>query len=133
MLDFKLINWKYMNFKMKFKDTDHIFTIKVKEDSLSVLHIINILTLFTQKVLREKHGLMDDLKVCFNSFSPANEIANEMLTLQDCGIHGVTPETFINPKGFLQIDDKSIPTVQVFYDFKPSGHEEPIMLYFKKV
>lgn len=29
MVDFKLLNWKYMNFKMKFRDTTHIFTIKV--------------------------------------------------------------------------------------------------------
>ena len=42
-IDFRLLNWKYMNFKQKFSETTHIFTIK--------------------KILAERHGLMRDLKV----------------------------------------------------------------------
>ena len=31
---------------------------------------------------------MDDLKICFNSFTEANEVHNDMLTLSQCGVHG---------------------------------------------
>jgi hypothetical protein len=29
VLDFRLLNWKYMNFEKKYKDDTHVFTIKV--------------------------------------------------------------------------------------------------------
>ena len=29
ILDFKLLNWKYMNFQMKFRENTHVFSIKV--------------------------------------------------------------------------------------------------------
>jgi hypothetical protein len=76
---------------------------------------------------------MDDLRICFHAFTEANEIKNEMLTLQECGLSGSVPDTFINNKGIVQVDEKTIPIVQVFYDFKPTGHDDPVMLFFKKV
>jgi hypothetical protein len=31
---------------------------------------------------------MNDLKICFNSFTEANEVHNDMLTLAQCGVNG---------------------------------------------
>lgn len=31
---------------------------------------------------------MNDLKICFHSFTEANEVTNDMLTLEACGIKG---------------------------------------------
>lgn len=61
ILEFKLINWKYMNFTLKVKESTNIFSIK--------------------DILRNRHGRMDDLKICFKSFTEANEVKDDMLTL----------------------------------------------------
>ena len=61
ILEFKLINWKYMNFTLKVKESINIFSIK--------------------SILRDRHGRMDDLKICFKSFTEGNEVKNDMLTL----------------------------------------------------
>ena len=61
ILDFKLINWKYMNFTMKVKENTHIFSIK--------------------NILRDRHGRMDDLKICFKAFTESSEVKDDMLTL----------------------------------------------------
>jgi hypothetical protein len=61
ILEFKLINWKYMNFTLKVKESTNIFSIK--------------------NILRDRHGRMDDLKICFKSFTEANEVKDDMLTL----------------------------------------------------
>ena len=50
-----------MNFSLKVKDSTNIFTIK--------------------KILRERHGQMEDLKICFTAFTEGNEVKNDMLTL----------------------------------------------------
>ena len=111
MLDFKLLNWKYMNFTQKFRDTTHIFTIK--------------------KLLKERHGRIEDLKVCLNAFSEPNEIKDEMLTLKECGCKGRQPSMIIGPSGALEIEPGSIPTFAVFYDFKPVNYSDPILLFSK--
>ena len=49
MIHFKLLNWKFMNFSMKFRETTHIFTLK--------------------KLLQQRHGRVDDLRLCFNQFT----------------------------------------------------------------
>lgn len=50
-----------MNFTMKFKENTKIFTIK--------------------NTLRDRHGRMDDFRICFKAFTESNEVKNDMLTL----------------------------------------------------
>lgn len=102
-IDFKLLNWKFMNFQMKFKESTHIFSIK--------------------KILQNRHGRMDDLKLCFHAFQEANEIHDEMLTLLDYGLKGHPTD----PKELNT--DPEIPTVLLFYDFKPTDFSDPVILY----
>ena len=111
LLDFRLLTWKYMNFSMKFSDHTHIFTIK--------------------KLLEERHGRVSDLQICFNAFSEANTVKDEMLTLKECGLTGRQPEMIKNDSGRWVIDEASIPAVLVFYDFKPVDYSDPIMLFHK--
>eukprot|EP01031_Cornospumella_fuschlensis_P036287 gene36287-44021_t len=109
-IEFKLLNWKFMNFSMKFFENTNVFTIK--------------------RLLREKHGRIDDLKLCFHSFTDSNEVLDEMLTLLECGLkghpvgHAVTPEE-------KELEEKNIPVVQCFYDFKPANYSDPVLLYFR--
>lgn len=57
-----------MNFSLKVKDSTNIFTIK--------------------NILRERHGQMEDLKICFKAFTEGNEAKNDMLTLTGNDISG---------------------------------------------
>lgn len=50
-----------MNFTLKVKESTSIFSIK--------------------SILRDRHGRMDDLKICFKSFTEGNEVKDDMLTL----------------------------------------------------
>jgi len=102
-----------MNFAMKFRDNTRIFTIK--------------------KLLQERHGRMDDLKVCFTSFADVNEVTDEMLTLKECGVKFAPFNTAVihTPEGMASEEYKSIPTVQLFYDFKPNNFSDPVILFFK--
>ncbi len=111
LLDFRMLTWKYLNFSMKFRDDTHIFTIK--------------------KLLAERHGRVADMQICFNAFSEANTIRDEMLTLKDCGLTGRQPEMMKNSNGHWVIDEASIPVTQVFYDYKPLDYSDPIMLFHK--
>ena len=70
-LEFRMLNWKFMNFGQRFKETTNIFTIK--------------------KLLAERHGRVEDMKICIDAFSEANEIKDEMLTLKECGLKGRAP------------------------------------------
>eukprot|EP00605_Chrysophyceae_sp_TOSAG23-4_P000710 GSChrysophyteH1.ASY1.ANO1.794.1 assembled CDS len=106
-----MLNWKYMNFAQKFRDETHIFTIK--------------------KLLAERHGRVGDMQICFNAFSGANEVKDDMLTLAECGVKGRQPEMMKNEHGMWVIDESSIPLVQVFYDFKPLDYSDPVMLFYK--
>lgn len=99
-----------MNFAMNFRDDTRIFSIK--------------------KLLRERHGRMDDMKLCFHSFTEANEIQNEMLTLAECGLKGVAVGAAQTDEE-KELEEKSIPVVQLFYDFKPTNYSDPIVLYFR--
>jgi hypothetical protein len=110
-LDFRMLNWKYMNFVQKFRDTTHIFTLK--------------------RLLTERHGRVGDMKICFDAYSEANEVKDEMMTIKDCGIKGRQPNMIPDEEnGGHKIEEGSIPTVQVFYDFKPIDYSDPVMLYF---
>ena len=109
LLEFKLLNWKYMNFSQKFRETTHVFTVK--------------------KLLCERHGRIEDLRICLNSFSETTEIKDEMLTLKECGLKGRQPNMIMGASGLLEVEPGSIPVVQVFYDFKPIAFSDPIMLH----
>lgn len=100
-----------MNFSMKFKEDTYIFTIK--------------------NIIRERHGKITDLKLCFHAFTDANEIQDEMLTLLDCGIRGY-PCGGAKTEEEKDLEEKSVPIVALFYDFKPSSEStDPVLLYFK--
>jgi hypothetical protein len=94
-----------MNFSMRFKDDTRIFTLK--------------------KILYERHGKLDDLKLCFHAFNEDNEINDEMLTLRDLGLKSCHAD--------IENKDEvlNIPTVQLFYDFKPTNFSDPVILHFK--
>lgn len=112
ILEFKLLNWKYMNFSVKFRETTPIFTIK--------------------KLLRERHGRVEDLKLCLHSFTEANELNDEMLTLLEVGLKGRIPEMKLSSGhgSDLVVDEESIPCFQIYYDFRPVDFSDPIMLFF---
>eukprot|EP00981_Chlorochromonas_danica_P013106 scaffold5806_cov171-Ochromonas_danica.AAC.4 len=97
------------------------FTLKVREDT----HIFSI-----KKALRDRHGRMDDLKLCFNAFTENNEVKDEMVTLYDLGLRGAAVGAAVTPEEKEQ-EDKGIPIVQLFYDFKPSNYSDPVLLYFR--
>ena len=59
-----------MNFSLKVKDTTNIFTIK--------------------NILRERHGQMEELKICFTAFTEGNEVKNDMLTLAGSHKRGIS-------------------------------------------
>ena len=112
-VEFKLLNWKFMNFSKRFRENTRVFTIK--------------------KILQERHGRMDDLKICFNSFADSNEVTDEMLTLAECGLKGQMVNTAVlDSKDSAAVEEmRSIPTVQLFYDFKPNKFSDPVILFFK--
>jgi hypothetical protein len=96
---------------MKFKEDTYIFTIK--------------------KILRERHGKIEDLRLCFNSFIEANEIHDEMLTLKDCGLKGHPCGAAVTEEE-KQLEESSIPNYQLFYDYKPVSQSDPVILFFRK-
>ncbi len=99
-----------MNFHMKFRENTHIFSIK--------------------KLLREKHGRVDDLKICFHAFTENNEVHDEMLTLLDCGLKGFPCGGAVTEEEKFQ-EEASVPTYQLFYDYKPSNQADPVVLFFR--
>mmetsp|Transcript_973 Transcript_973/g.1221 ORF Transcript_973/g.1221 Transcript_973/m.1221 type:complete len:148 (+) Transcript_973:20-463(+) len=95
-LQLNLLNWSYMNMDYRVKTSTHIFRIK--------------------NMLKEKHGRIEDLIICKDSFNEANEMADEMKTLAEYGINGA-PE-----------DVEPHITVPIFYDFKQADHNDPLLL-----
>ncbi|CAM9533547.1 unnamed protein product, partial [Choristocarpus tenellus] len=95
-LDLKLLNWKYLDFKHRVKTSTHIFTVK--------------------KMLMERHGRVTDLVLCKGAFTEANELSDEMLTLEGYGVRGAHKDA-----------DPPV-SVPLFYDFKPVSYNEPLLL-----
>jgi hypothetical protein len=95
---------------MKFRENTHIFTLK--------------------KILRERHGRVEDLRLCFNKFTESNEVFDEMLTLLECGLKGFPCGAATNAEE-KELEEKNIPTVLLLYDFKPSNFSDPVVLYFR--
>ncbi len=110
-IEFKLLNWKYMNFTMQFSDSTKIFSIK--------------------KILKERHGRVSDLKLCLNSFSESNELNDEMLSLAEVGVKGRQPDMKL-VDGDVVIDEDSIPVIAIFYDYKPVDFSDPVLLHFTR-
>jgi hypothetical protein len=72
--------------------------------------------LFTiKRKLEERHGRICDLVVCKDSFCEKNEMNDDMMTLEDYGVEGCAKE--LDPV-----------IVQLFYDFKPCDHDDPLLL-----
>jgi hypothetical protein len=103
-IEFKLLNWKFMNFSQHFREDTRLFTIK--------------------KILQERHGKLDSLKLCFHAFTDQNELNDEMLTLKEVGIKGV-PVDLNSPTEVL-----TIPTVILYYDFQSTNFSDPVILYY---
>ena len=85
-IEFKLLNWKYMNFSTKVRDNSRVFALK--------------------KLLASRHGLVKDLKLCLHSFTEANELGDEMAILSDVGLKGEQQSYSIAPDGSKTLDDR---------------------------
>mmetsp|Transcript_14024 Transcript_14024/g.23327 ORF Transcript_14024/g.23327 Transcript_14024/m.23327 type:complete len:148 (+) Transcript_14024:98-541(+) len=114
-IQFKLLNWSFMNFSMMFRENTRIFTLK--------------------KLLQERHGRIDDLKLCFHAFNETNEIKDEMMTLKECGLKGVPLEPpeleeGADPATQIKAEDIVVPSIILMYDFKPANFSDPVVLYF---
>ena len=83
-----------------------------------------------QKALHKRHGCQDEIKICLNSFTEENEIADEMLTLRECGLNGKVPKNaIIGQNGNITYDDTDLPVYQIYYDMKPTQLLDPLLLY----
>ncbi|CAM9386214.1 unnamed protein product [Phaeothamnion confervicola] len=72
--------------------------------------------LFTLKdKLRERHGRVEDLRICHSHYAEANEMADDQQTLADYGIEGA-------PRGAAPV------VVSLYYDFLPANRGEPLLL-----
>ena len=81
-------------------------------------------------MLQNRHGCLDDIKLCFRSFSEENVIANDMLTLVDCGCRGKPPKfANVSASGAVVFDDSEFPTYEIYYDMKPTELMDPLLLY----
>lgn len=75
--------------------------------------------LFTIKNrLVERHGRITELRVCKDQFNERNEMSDDMMTLAEYGIQGA-------PK------DAEPMVYQIYYDFKPSDHDDPLLLVMR--
>jgi len=67
-LEFKLMNWGFLDFSLRVPTDTHLFTVKKK--------------------LEERHGRIRDLVVCMSSYAEKNEMTDDVKTLDDYGIKG---------------------------------------------
>jgi hypothetical protein len=86
-----------------------------------------------KRILHEKHGKITDLKICFNAFTESNEVTDEMLTLRECGLQGFPVTVGGGPisEEEKELEERSIPIVQLFYDYKPANEPDPVILFFR--
>jgi len=99
-----------MIFSMLFREDAYIFTLK--------------------RIIKEKHGRVSNLKLCFHSFTEPNEVVDEMLTLKECGLHGFPVGGALTPEEREQ-EDKAIPTIELYYDYTAADSADPVLLYFR--
>ena len=89
----QLIDWSYMDFSSTFRVDTSVHTIK--------------------EVLKKWHGgKVATLAVFKDSYQEMNELRHDQLTLEKCGIKGVS-------------DKENAPTVTLYYDFKLDGYSDP--------
>ena len=67
-LDLRLMNWDFMNFKLRVPTESYVFAVKQK--------------------LCERHGRIRDLVLCKHSYAEKNELTDDMKTLKEYGILG---------------------------------------------
>lgn len=67
-LDLRLVNWNYMNFKLRVRTDTHLFSINKK--------------------IEERHGRITALKICRDQFSERTQMTDEMQPLHAYGIQG---------------------------------------------
>ncbi|OQR87183.1 hypothetical protein ACHHYP_09416 [Achlya hypogyna] len=65
--------------------------------------------------LEKRHGPITNLKICKDHFAEGNELTDEMMSLHEYGIDGA-PEY-----------EKEV-VCQIYYDFKPTQHDNPLLL-----
>ncbi|GMH59607.1 hypothetical protein TrVE_jg12564 [Triparma verrucosa] len=96
-LSLNLMNWEFMNFEVPVRTSTYLFSIR--------------------KMLEDRHGRIQDLKICLGNFLEEKEMTDEMLTLQEYFdkneplIEGVSKEQ--NEKEATKV------VVKLYYDFKP--------------
>ena len=100
-LEFYLMNWNFMDTSMRVKTDTHLFTIKHN--------------------LVKRHGRIKDLVICKGSFTSANELSDDMKTLEDYGVTGAPDDP----------DKKLHKTMKLYYEFKPCDHDDPLLLVWK--
>eukprot|EP00591_Stephanopyxis_turris_P012320 CAMPEP_0195531660 /NCGR_PEP_ID=MMETSP0794_2-20130614/35994_1 /TAXON_ID=515487 /ORGANISM="Stephanopyxis turris, Strain CCMP 815" /LENGTH=108 /DNA_ID=CAMNT_0040663549 /DNA_START=22 /DNA_END=344 /DNA_ORIENTATION=- len=67
-LDVKLVNWNFMDFKIRIRTTTPLF--------------------FLHKKLKERHGRMNDLKLYKRTVNEDNLMVDEFKTFEDYGVPG---------------------------------------------
>ncbi|EQC27419.1 hypothetical protein SDRG_14745 [Saprolegnia diclina VS20] len=65
--------------------------------------------------IEKRHGPITSLKICKDHFAEANELTDEMLTLHEYGIDGAPAF------------EKEVVCL-IYYDFKPTQHDNPLLL-----
>ncbi|KAF0719967.1 Aste57867_661 [Aphanomyces stellatus] len=65
--------------------------------------------------IEKRHGPITNLKICKDHFAESNELTDDMLSLHDYGIDG-------GPQ-----HDKEVVCL-IYYDFKPTQHDNPLLL-----
>ncbi|GMH76904.1 hypothetical protein TL16_g09192 [Triparma laevis f. inornata] len=96
-LSLHLMNWEFMNFEIPIRTSTYLFSVR--------------------KMLEDRHGRIQDLKICLGSYLEEKEMKDEMLTLQEYFekneplIEGVSKAE--NEKDATKV------VVKLYYDFKP--------------
>lgn len=109
----KLVNWVFLDFTLKDVciNNTKLYSIKRK--------------------IKERHGRISNLRVYHGSMQPQTEMKDEMLTLEQLGVEGLTKIGSYQVAGI----DGEVPQVETeraevtfWYDFKPFTHGDPLLL-----
>ena len=91
------MNWRYLDFQLKLRCSTPLFSVKAR--------------------LREKHGLIKNLKLYKGQRHPSNELVGDELTLSELGIQGAAKDA----------QDEEV--YEIYYDFKPDDtNNSPLLL-----
>ena len=81
-LEFRLMNWNFLDFELECPTDTHVFTLKKK--------------------IIERHGRIKDLVVCKESYEEQNELTDDMKTLEEYGILGGTADDNVVARIFYE-------------------------------